>query len=94
MLGLSSVLQAARRASSAGLARPTTHFRGLGEACLAVIWILHWISSPRLPAPPRAARGPKGASVEPVLSEYELGRRAKLKRNNKFLVSVGLLFPR
>jgi len=28
-----------------------------------------------------------------VLSEYELGRRAKIKRNNKFLVSVGLLFP-
>ena len=28
-----------------------------------------------------------------MLSEYELGRRAKIKRNNKFLVSVGLLFP-
>ena len=27
------------------------------------------------------------------MSEYELGRRAKIKRNNKFLVSVGLLFP-
>ena len=36
----------------------------------------------------------KAAPVdEPVLSEYELGRRAKIKRNNKFLVSVGLLFP-
>ena len=28
-----------------------------------------------------------------MLSEYELGRRAKIKRNNKFLVSVRLLFP-
>ena len=48
------------------------------------------------PAAPRAParRKTKAASVEPVLSEYELGRRAKIKRNNKFLVSVGLLFPR
>ena len=44
------------------------------------------------PAPrPKRRRKTKAA---PVLSEYELGRRAKIKRNNKFLVSVGLLFPR
>ena len=47
------------------------------------------------PAPrPKRRRKTKAAPVEPVLSEYELGRRAKIKRNNKFLVSVGLLFPR
>ena len=46
------------------------------------------------PAPrPKRRRKTKAAPVEPVLSEYELGRRAKIKRNNKFLVSVGLLFP-
>ena len=46
------------------------------------------------PAPrPKRRRKTKVAPVEPVLSEYELGRRAKIKRNNKFLVSVGLLFP-
>ena len=47
------------------------------------------------PAPrPKQRRKTKAAPVEPILSEYELGRRAKIKRNNKFLVSVGLLFPR
>ena len=46
------------------------------------------------PAPrPKRRRKTKAAPVEPVLSEHELGRRAKIKRNNKFLVSVGLLFP-
>ena len=46
------------------------------------------------PAPrPKQRRKTKAAPVEPILSEYELGRRAKIKRNNKFLVSVGLLFP-
>ena len=45
------------------------------------------------PAPQPKRRKTKAAPVEPVLSEYELGRRAKIKRNNKFLVSVGLLFP-
>ena len=46
------------------------------------------------PAPrPKRRRKTKAAPVEPVLWEYELGRRAKIKRNNKFLVSVGLLFP-
>ena len=46
------------------------------------------------PAPrPKRRRKTKASPVEPVLSEYELGRRAKIKRNNKFLVSVGLLFP-
>ena len=49
---------------------------------------------PAPPAPrPKRRRKTKAAPVEPVLSEYELGRRAKIKRNNKFLVSVGLLFP-
>ena len=43
------------------------------------------------PAPrPKRRRKTKAA---PVLSEYELGRREKIKRNNKFLVSVGLLVP-
>ena len=46
-------------------------------------------SAPR----PKRRRKTKAAPDEPVLSEYELGRRAKIKRNNKFLVSVGLLFP-
>ena len=46
------------------------------------------------PAPrPKRRRKTKAAPVEPVLSEYELGRRAKIKRNNKFLVSVRLLTP-
>ena len=46
------------------------------------------------PAPrPKRRRKTKASPIEPVLSEYELGRRAKIKRNNKFLVSVGLLFP-
>ena len=45
------------------------------------------------PAPQPKRRKTKAAPVEPVLSEYELGRRAKIKRNNMFLVSVGLLFP-
>ena len=41
------------------------------------------------PAPrPKRRRKTKAAPVEPVLSEYELGRRAKIKRNNKFLVSA------
>ena len=46
-------------------------------------------SAPR----PKRRRKTKAAPDEPVLSEYELGRRAKIKRNNKFLVSIGLLFP-
>ena len=50
------------------------------------------IGAPSAPRPKRR-RKTKAAPVEPVLSEYELGRRAKIKRNNKFLVSVGLLFP-
>ena len=39
------------------------------------------------PAAPRAPARSKtvAASVEPVLSEYELGRRAEIERNNKFL---------
>jgi hypothetical protein len=38
-------------------------------------------------------RKTKASPVEPVVSEYELGRRAKIKGNNKFLVSGRLLFP-
>ena len=56
-----------------------------------MIWILHFFQ----PAAPRAParRKTKAASVEPVLSEYELGRRAEIERNTKFLASVGLLVP-
>ena len=36
------------------------------------------------PAPrPKRRRKTKAAPVEPVLSEYELGRRAEIERNNK-----------
>ena len=47
------------------------------------------------PAAPRAPARSKtvAASVEPVLSEYELGRRAEIERNTKFLASVEVLVP-
>ena len=38
-------------------------------------------------------RKTKASPVEPVVSEYELGRCAKIKGNNKFLVSIRVLFP-
>ena len=56
-----------------------------------MIWILHWISSQRLPAPPRAAR-PRPRPSSPC-GRNELGRRAEIERNTKFLASVGLLVP-